>query len=100
MYDPMKAGPEFGSELERRATPQFAAKARRSGIVGLWLCLGMGLVAAAAGIRGLWTHETFRGMRGVTALSAPEFAAMGVFLAGFGVWGLIREARKSRGNGG
>jgi hypothetical protein len=92
MYNPMKGDPEFGSELRKRATPEFAAKERRSGIQALVFCIGLGLVMAGFGIHGIPTGEVFGGNR-TGPTSAWEFAAMGIFLTVVGVWGLLREFR-------
>ena len=92
MYDPMKAGKQFGSELHKRQTPEFAAKERRSWTRTLYWGLGIGLLLFAMGVHGIPTGEVFRGTRsGTLPVNGWVVAAVGLGMAGLCAWGLLRR---------
>lgn len=97
MYDPMKKDPEFGSELRKRATPEFARKARRSAIKGSIFLIAMGVACAAFGIHGIPTGEIFHGTKaGSLPLNGWEMAGLGFVLIAFGVWSLVQDMRQPK----
>ncbi len=92
MYDPMKAGKQFGSELHKRQTPEFAEKERRSWTRTLYLGLGIGLLLFAMGVHGIGTGEVFRGTKsGTLDVNGWVVAAVGLGMTGLSGWALLRR---------
>lgn len=94
MYDPDDhQGPGFGSELERRQTPELARRRRKQGIYACLLGILMGVVMLGAGIYATRTGEMVRSFPGRLELTGPEASVVGALVLAGSAWLLWRVLR-------
>ncbi len=94
----MPDGPdnEFGSELRKRQTPEFARQQRRRNLGAGALGLGLGLMSLVAGLDAMRTGKWVVYGRAASGASFPGWAVVliGLFILFISAWVLWRYARK------
>ena len=96
MYDPDDhQGPGFGSELERRQTPELARRRRKQGIWASLLGVLMGTATLGAGVHATRTGEMVRSFPGQLELTGPEASVLGAVVIAGSLWLLWRILRGS-----